>query len=527
MSNIHKKSAIRKTDNLIFGAHERGEGFLWGRYEQQLPLCAFTDNGLSCRKCFNGPCRINPFGDEPSLGVCGADRDQIIMENLFQATLQGVLDTARFKPLLSPNGFNRELPDITPDLPLETGKRLSGEGLIPVRAEQVYEVRNSYFSHKGYLSGTLKDILRLGLIQYGILKEMEILSETLAGHAYPLDPEAANILFVGQVPSRLAEKLQGVQKDKGRGINLFSSGGGTLPFAHTLSDHGTPELAMAMDLDGLIIGPDAFIPGLNLSAKKYDIPVTFLDETKTTDQMACQIIGEALLHRQSASGITTHRMKASPRLEGKNNPIFNKGKEIRAALEAGRIKGVVVILGESNVKQTFFERTLTLIERCLNEKCLVLVGGDLASQADLLDEELSKRRVDRGAPRPSELRSDELAPLAYVGPFHDIPKLVSLMREIGNGKPFSSIPVVISFPEFYRTSTWAAAVSLLALGFSVQIGTRLPFWGSPSFTDILLQQWPKISGGTLLAQPSLPKSEAQAQEIIASLESQGKQKQMK
>ena len=84
MERIHRKSALNRTTELILATHERGEGLLWERYEKQLPLCAFTGNGLNCRKCFQGPCRVSPFGDEPDRGVCGADRDQIVMENLFQ-----------------------------------------------------------------------------------------------------------------------------------------------------------------------------------------------------------------------------------------------------------------------------------------------------------------------------------------------------------------------------------------------------------------------------------------------------------
>jgi hypothetical protein len=524
MSNIHKKTAIRKTDNLILSAYDRGEGFLWGRYENQLPLCAFTDNGLSCRKCFNGPCRINPFGDEPSLGVCGADRDQIVMENLFQVTLQGVLETVQSISFMGEGGSMRELPDISVDLPAETQKRLSENGLIPVRKDQLYEVQNSYFSHKGYLSRTLIDLIRLGLIHYGFLKAIGTLSGELTDDDHPFDPEAVNILCVGQAPLSLVQNLrsQAARRAKGERVNILFQGGATAPSLHALTDHGTPELALTMDLDGLIIGPDAFLPGLEILGKKFDIPVTFFDETKSVDQMASQIIEGALRHRQSSSYITPYRMNPSPRFRWEENPLFDKREELKAALKAGRIKGIVVILGETNVKQTFFERTLTFVENCLNERCLVLLGGDLAAEADLLDEELMKRMAGDLASRPGEFKSDELPPLTYLGSFHEIPKIVSLLRGLGNGKTFGSIPVVISFPEFYRTSTWALAVSFLSLGFSVQVGTRLPFWGSPSLTDILLQQWPKISGGTLLAQPSLPRSEAQAQEIIAFLESQAK-----
>jgi hydroxylamine reductase (hybrid-cluster protein) len=77
---------------------------------------------------------------------------------------------------------------------------------------------------------------------------------------------------------------------------------------------------------------------------------------------------------------------------------------------------------------------------------------------------------------------------------------------------------MVAFPEFYRTSTWATAVSFLALGCAVQIGVRLPFWGSPALSDILMRDWPLISGGTLLASPTLPNSQAQAQELISFLD---------
>jgi len=38
--------------------------------------------GLSCRNCVMGPCRIDPFGEGPQQGVCGADGDIIVARNL-------------------------------------------------------------------------------------------------------------------------------------------------------------------------------------------------------------------------------------------------------------------------------------------------------------------------------------------------------------------------------------------------------------------------------------------------------------
>jgi hypothetical protein len=175
MNGVCRKSAIAKTIEFILSTHNLREDLLWEHYEQQLPLCAFTRNGLNCRKCFNGPYSINPFGDEPTKGVCGADREQIVMENLFQTTLEGVLEAARSMSILDGMNSTRELLDICGDLPFETQKRLSNEKLIPIREDQLFEVQNSFFSHKGYLKKTLVDLTRLRLIHYGFLNKSQLL----------------------------------------------------------------------------------------------------------------------------------------------------------------------------------------------------------------------------------------------------------------------------------------------------------------------------------------------------------------
>jgi len=60
----------------------------WDRYDQQLPQCGFGSSGLCCRHCNMGPCNINPFGDPPQVGVCGADADTIVARG-FVRTIAG------------------------------------------------------------------------------------------------------------------------------------------------------------------------------------------------------------------------------------------------------------------------------------------------------------------------------------------------------------------------------------------------------------------------------------------------------
>lgn len=54
----------------------------WDRHQAQAPQCGYCEMGLSCRICSMGPCRIDPFGEGPRKGVCGADADIIVARNL-------------------------------------------------------------------------------------------------------------------------------------------------------------------------------------------------------------------------------------------------------------------------------------------------------------------------------------------------------------------------------------------------------------------------------------------------------------
>jgi len=60
----------------------------WDRYEAQVPQCGFGKSGLCCRHCNMGPCNIDPFGDGPQTGVCGADADTIVARG-FLRTIAG------------------------------------------------------------------------------------------------------------------------------------------------------------------------------------------------------------------------------------------------------------------------------------------------------------------------------------------------------------------------------------------------------------------------------------------------------
>lgn len=69
-------------------ANEKIE-IVWDRYEEMQPQCGFGALGICCRICSMGPCRIDPFGDGPQVGICGADADTIAARNLARMIAAG------------------------------------------------------------------------------------------------------------------------------------------------------------------------------------------------------------------------------------------------------------------------------------------------------------------------------------------------------------------------------------------------------------------------------------------------------
>jgi anaerobic carbon-monoxide dehydrogenase catalytic subunit len=59
---------------------------VWDRYKAQHPQCKFGTEGICCRLCHMGPCRITP---KAKLGICGADADTIAARNLLREIAAG------------------------------------------------------------------------------------------------------------------------------------------------------------------------------------------------------------------------------------------------------------------------------------------------------------------------------------------------------------------------------------------------------------------------------------------------------
>lgn len=90
MSEKHiQRSYDPASQKMIKKAESDNVKIAWDRYDAMQPQCGFGELGLCCKICNMGPCRIDPFGEGPQEGVCGATKDTIVARNLARMIAAG------------------------------------------------------------------------------------------------------------------------------------------------------------------------------------------------------------------------------------------------------------------------------------------------------------------------------------------------------------------------------------------------------------------------------------------------------
>jgi carbon-monoxide dehydrogenase catalytic subunit len=81
--------ADKASQEMVKRASEDKIDTVWDRFEAMQPQCGFGTLGICCRNCSMGPCRIDPFGNGPKVGVCGANVDTIAARNIARMIAAG------------------------------------------------------------------------------------------------------------------------------------------------------------------------------------------------------------------------------------------------------------------------------------------------------------------------------------------------------------------------------------------------------------------------------------------------------
>lgn len=140
---------------------EEGLETAWDRLENQQPQCGFGQLGVCCNRCTMGPCRIDPFGDGPTRGVCGADEDLIVARNLLDDLVTGaaahsdhgreVLETLHYAATGQAQGY--EITDTAKLAAVATELGIKTEGRQP--GEIADDVAHSLLNEFGTIKGSI------------------------------------------------------------------------------------------------------------------------------------------------------------------------------------------------------------------------------------------------------------------------------------------------------------------------------------------------------------------------------------
>ena len=209
--NVRKLSINNDTREMLVRAREEGIETVWDRLAAQEPQCGYCSMGVSCRNCAMGPCRVDPFGQGPQKGVCGADADIIVARNLGRTIAAGAAahsDHGRdilevFGSLAAGETSGYEIRDqgklyaLAEEWGIEAKDRTLGE----VASELADAMMEDYGSRKdavgflGRLPEQRRNLLdKLGITPRGIDREnVEMLHRTHMG----VDNDYVNILLHG------------------------------------------------------------------------------------------------------------------------------------------------------------------------------------------------------------------------------------------------------------------------------------------------------------------------------------------
>jgi anaerobic carbon-monoxide dehydrogenase catalytic subunit len=80
------RSIDKASQEMLSHMAKSGQQNVWDRFQTQSPQCGFGKQGICCRICAMGPCRISK---KSPLGICGADADVIAARNLLRMIAAG------------------------------------------------------------------------------------------------------------------------------------------------------------------------------------------------------------------------------------------------------------------------------------------------------------------------------------------------------------------------------------------------------------------------------------------------------
>ncbi len=173
------------------------------------------------------------------------------------------------------------------------------------------------------------------------------------------------------------------------------------------------------------------------------------------------------------------------------------------AIKAGKIRGVVGIVGCNNPKFKHDYCNVTLARELIKKDILVLVTGCVTTALGKVGLLMPDAKSEAGAGLQEVCGALGVPPVLHVGSCVDNARILQLCALIANelGVDISDLPVGASSPEWYSEKAAAIGTYAVASGIYTHLGLPPNITGSKVVTDIALSGLDELVGACFVVEP--------------------------
>lgn len=181
-------------------------------------------------------------------------------------------------------------------------------------------------------------------------------------------------------------------------------------------------------------------------------------------------------------------------------------RPLNDAIMAGRIRGVVAIVGCNNPRVTQDEGTLYLTREFISNDVLVVTTG-CSAIACAKDGLLTPETMEHAGPGLREVcEAIGIPPVLHLGACVDCSRILTILTQMveegGLGNDISDLPAVGFSPEFMCEKALAIGTYFVASGAYIIFGVNSPVEASTKVQELISTGWNNKVGGQLIFEPS-------------------------
>lgn len=428
MRQVRRKTVDPSARKYLLKAKEEGIKLSWNRFENMLPQDGFGRLGLTCFDCLQGPCRLNPFSREEEHTICGRTREDLVLKGLYRFLLN-----SEFR-------LNAE----------EMARAGEGNtGLLGLARGQIEKMKAVCDSR--HVEGTRQ----IGL---GVLKQ-EYINICL---------EEVSPVVLNLVQNQAQELSEEATSRGAKGFNIVIAGdiAPAFPFASVSNTGGVEFVVLTGLLDFYVVGSSGLGLGKNIVPHYHTLYAEAdygTSELEVRDWLLQAAV--AFLKRDKNKILSSEELNEV-------ELISLDHEQIKTNLENGKLKGICILGGGTNLKVTQDALVCETVAEIAPKDVLCLSYGNTAVT-------LGKYGYLRNlSNRDSVLLGTDKVPLVdCVGAEIDVVKIIELVESLGAQK------VIALFPELTTARDVMVALTLAGAGVKVLTAINLPLEGSEAVAE--------------------------------------------